>query len=505
MKNCNLNLINSMETTGYVFNPLILYEGAFYLFLENAANVLEYNLKTDAFVLNANKKAGKNMYLDYLDKYFYNKILPLNFDISRNYFLPILLSKDGKDNIRTIKFSFIPTLFKILSSIGIDVDFDFLPTEEENLIDYVVNVLRSKRSIIYDVIQNGSNSPYYEKWESVYRNDFNNIKLQEQYDIFTELIIVVKGMKKHLNNNFNIEKFKECFDLEKLYLLLAKMLVEESLACEKDTQRLNNSFIEVLQYIKTVEDNCDENYNPEINYYDVNTQIIEKYGYKDLKREVAHILVNHPEFKYVPVSYEDAAKHNLFNNIDAAKTYVEEAINKEILLANWEFIRKGSLPATDDKINNYGVGVEGSIVLPKQKDEYESLLEKINLFESTNYEYRIIGKNKFEGYIGYIYHNGIVVFEKMYEDKERRIPSKGNNATYIMTLDNFVQFSNMTKIQIIDYIKNTNNPNVWRLYHNKTMKERLYKFINGVYYSKNVEDVIDKMLSEEIITKKLEN
>ena len=40
---------------------------------------------------------------------------------------------------------------------------------------------------------------------------------------------------------------------------------------------------------------------------------------------------------------------------------------------------------------------------------------KRELFESTAYIYRIIGVDKFIGYVGYIYPNGIVVFEKLFE------------------------------------------------------------------------------------------
>ena len=39
----------------------------------------------------------------------------------------------------------------------------------------------------------------------------------------------------------------------------------------------------------------------------------------------------------------------------------------------------------------------------------------MNFLDHTDYVYKMTGKDQFEGYIGYIYSNGVVVFEKFYK------------------------------------------------------------------------------------------
>ena len=128
-----------------------------------------------------------------------------------------------------------------------------------------------------------------------------------------------------------------------------------------------------------------------------------------------------------------------------------------------------------------------------EKDAYLELMRKRLFFEKTGYMEQILGVNSFAGYVGYIYANGMVIFEKMYDDETRTVPAKDSNATYVMNIDNFVELSSLSKSDIIKYIKNTVNPNVKRVYHSKNWEQRLLSIIEGTGYDA-VEEKIDSLI-----------
>ena len=125
----------------------------------------------------------------------------------------------------------------------------------------------------------------------------------------------------------------------------------------------------------------------------------------------------------------------------------------------------------------------------------------MNFLDGTNYLYKMTGKNNFTGYIGYLYSNGVVVFEKYYKNYEIREPVE-SNATYVMNFNNFVQMSMLTKSEIMDYIRQGGNE-VSRIYHTSTWCKRMMRVINGNVYDDKVVDAIDRLIDSGKITKKL--
>ena len=124
----------------------------------------------------------------------------------------------------------------------------------------------------------------------------------------------------------------------------------------------------------------------------------------------------------------------------------------------------------------------------------------MNFLDHTNYLYKMTGKDNFEGYVGYIYENGTVIFEKFYKNKNTVEPAK-SNATYVMTFNNFVQMSKLTKTDIMEYIK-LGGTDVKRIYHTLTWCDRIMQIINGKTYDEKAMDKIDRLINEGQITKR---
>lgn len=122
--------------------------------------------------------------------------------------------------------------------------------------------------------------------------------------------------------------------------------------------------------------------------------------------------------------------------------------SRRTLLINWKIIPKVQ---------------EDSICLPstlkkKRKqsafyaEKYSKVLERKYFLDHTDYECIILGKDTFKGYIGYKYRNGIIIFEKFFEDMEQAKPMLGN-ATYVTSQSNFIIHSSKSKKRINELYK----------------------------------------------------
>ena len=144
-----------------------------------------------------------------------------------------------------------------------------------------------------------------------------------------------------------------------------------------------------------------------------------------------------------------------------------------------------------------------------QNEQFPVLNEKVGLtyqqfktlIENTNYLYKIIGMDKFDGYVGFIYADGTVLFEKFFEvtknkttGEEEKRPCKLSNATYKMNIYNFAQFSKLTKQEIIEYIKNIGNEELERFYHSKNWSNNIKKRAEA-YSKKSNLDIYNEISS----------
>ena len=160
--------------------------------------------------------------------------------------------------------------------------------------------------------------------------------------------------------------------------------------------------------------------------------------------------------------------------IDMKNKLTIRKFKKDISL-NWEIIPDGR---TFRRLNIKEVKVRKNKSAEVQKLENERrkkvLDDKLKFFENEYPLIRLKGKRAFKGYIGFLYPNNKVVFEKFYNET-----AKGDNkvavneAIYIMTAENFAEMSQLNKTEIIKYINNPNNNDVRRIYHSSTWQKRV--------------------------------
>ncbi len=84
--------------------------------------------------------------------------------------------------------------------------------------------------------------------------------------------------------------------------------------------------------------------------------------------------------------------------------------------------------------------------------------QKVEFYENSGYVLKIFGWNEFNGYICYIYPNGKIVMDKLFEDYIKCTPAR-EEAIYAIDAVDFDSMSKKTKQQLI------NSPKARRIYH----------------------------------------
>ena len=151
-------------------------------------------------------------------------------------------------------------------------------------------------------------------------------------------------------------------------------------------------------------------------------------------------------------------RENTFNDCTPIETrdYLLE-LSKDTL-ENFDIIETNDLyiPSSEN------TGIKRTNTGNKTKKTKTNEISKLSLqkrkFYSDNEDkiyVTLMGKNKFEGYLAHVFDNGIVIFEKY--DKNNQNLSNESGAAYIMTINNFNEFSKKSISELREYV-NT-NPN----------------------------------------------
>lgn len=494
-------LYELIEQTGFLFDPIITYTGSFLLRTGSLTGALTYEEDKDVFFINSKVEDGKNKYREFCNKYFVSSFgNPPSKGIAPAI-TPLLMSEMNEDGHgRTVKFSYTPTLLILLEDPSLVTD---APDTEPELALYVKDQIKIKRDKMFNVLRLWDKSEYYEELRDRYESHGYMMTyefLEKQKDYFTKLIFLLKDISKDCKvNKFNKDAFVDCFEKDKMILMLCKCIVDNAKETANNEHRFHNCLVEVIQLIQNVKElGLEKEFNPAIKIYDEEKKKYRIYTFDDLRKEVAQMLSEHPEFEVATVQMEDVVSKNLVRNAEATTKFGEilTARRKQVLAANWEFVKPGEREeGKDPESTDFETQMKkrDAKISAYEKDAYLELMRKRLFFDKTGYEEQILGINNFAGYVGYMYANGLVIFEKMYEDESRVTPVKEANATYVMSIDNFVELSALSKTDIIKYIKSTVNPNVKRVYHSKNWEQRLLSIIQGTGYD-NVEEKIDTLI-----------
>ncbi len=283
------------------------------------------------------------------------------------------------------------------------------------------------------------------------------------------------------------------FDLDKFELYIAHRFM-----CEMERFNGQNSenFVSYLtDYFKTDrtrKDNDSLSIEVEIddsdNHINKRKQVITP---KSLYERYKRFLRNNPDAKVVDFSQVSFAGMTLKEVTDFYSAYMKD------LELNWELLpedRDLQDKIIDRRVTS-GIKRTTSDVSEEEKKEKESKLldlyiEKKTFYGSTSYLYSFVGKNTFDGYVGYAYPNGKVILDKYYEDKSRG-KYADSEAIYIMDIKDFYVLSHYSKAELIKH------PRVIRKYHRRDWQGRLADIINSQSGSINAETVKKLVLSNQ--------
>lgn len=504
-----------------IFDPLIYYKGEVYL-----GDSL-YDTKGNELALNAKEVKGKNAYLEFLKKYYFNYMQGVFTHYEKGHVPDLKYSVVNKITInekgeRVLRFCLANYLFEKLHFIGLNFcnlqDFDiayFDRLSDEELINIAKDKVREWRSILQDVKDNGKNSSYYEQVQKEFAEDLKKYKLENilkaKITVYTEFLVTIKRYLLPLfSKDLPLEEFVACYDYDKLCLLLVYELLRELNSVESFNHGM---FLVVQNYVKAVDTLRKKgSYNPYVvinsigagKNYNVNVDKIifmyEEYLKKyplvatpPLNEDKINELLSDYDYRREEVDpkTEEGAK-KIFELLDKQK-------DEQMLLAKWEFFPKGERIVT----NNHGT------TSSKRWDiDEEELLRRMKIarefIESSNYYYVTLGKDTFLGYMAYLYRNGKVIFMRDYTQikTKRELLSSG---IYVMNYEDFINFSRLSKTTLITYLNDYQRYGVKRIYHYKNMDEtisRLQKEIVGNEYREQVKRFIERLIESGELSRK---
>jgi hypothetical protein len=490
-------LIDFMMNDYDIFNPRITFDGDFIfqnIVLDN------YNPNKDILVLNSKIDSnGNNMYQKFVNSTYVESVnLHLVEGLSKKSIHPLLystLDDDGKN--RVLKYSYFITVRNIMK----DVPNTYGHLTEKEIIEVSRTWFKEQIKKMQDFKRNGYNSIYIDEilkavmnendLNALYANKteseiiecrkelcakLNMEKINLCLEMYKSLSVSLRYMMQEIDRNatVNLSSFKKCFDEDKLLLLTMKVILNNQYKTIKGHNNHEPSLIEVTNFMNAIKEFGVKDFNPVIKIYDENKGII-NYSFKDLVAEYNKILSRLDHYNTIVIGDDKIEKMGLSHDIDAInvfrKLFSED--EEKVIRTNWDLIQSGEKDIEYDLSKRKQSSGEGN---RKRIDEDEIIYRRY-IFQQTNYSAQIVGKEKFEGYVGYVYENGLVVFEKFYEEGGKIAQMQ---ATYVMNYKNFVEFTKLSKPEILEYIKNTDNTDVTRLYHTKNWANNLKTQIEGV-------------------------
>lgn len=472
----------------------------------NNAIILSY--KELLYMLNGQDKKRKE-FEELIEKKFYQKIKDIlgtpnaNITFSPNFEMRYD-NKSKSTNLFFSKTELIVKLCLMLYPYNKDLVLnEFMENEDfiddEKLIDKMKSLFDQK---IKDILSNDPNEIFELQKELLLVNKEMNRKVSYE-ELMEKKLIILKRWRKYFeeildyfNTALDTNKYLCYFNSNELmlYVAMKHLFLSEQLFEEKGelTQCMEYP-VNLIAHMNKVKEN-NKNYQIIIygKFIDSNWKKISSFSYDELEKRTKSLLEKNPEAKIFTtddyksgISLEEANETRL-------KLLTEE--QAKIIETSWEFIKKGEGAKIDRHIDTGEKKIRKGIDLEERQRRLELINERKKLLEKMDYIYEIRGINKFAGYSGYIYKNGIVVFEKYYNDEDQTIPAS-YEATYVMDIKNFIELSQLTKLEIIDVIKNS-DMEVKRVFHTKNWGYNIIRKINEREYS---EDILKEI--EEILTK----
>ena len=428
----------------------------------------------------------------------------------------------------TIIYNFLQLLLlvdsKEVSNFIENVESFFLTEDEINRArDLIKTDIRRYR----DVMENKSDSKYYDLAQQMYERYKKDMNAKLSFDAFcsyyyksmSDIRINLKKLYNMFSKPINYDEFMECFDYDKFCLLCAYCFLDNNKMCFESSGIFDYSINYISDYLYAVEQMRSKypSYNVKINRLNEVTGKYEKYDIDYLIKEVNKLLVLNPDYTSCNISEKDAdrlVRMYGYEDVDFTTKegylILEEVLKKERdnkeLSVDWEFIpntqeNKSRIERLDREVIagiTKDTGVDINV-----RNQY--MLQCKNFLDNSPFCYKVYGEKYFRGYIGYIYSNGKVIFEKFYENEKTCRVSNGN-ATYVMEVISFLENSKLSKHELISKVSSGEISDVRRIFHRlndfDTWSQNISQAISGNNYSDEIINYINNLISNNEISNK---
>lgn len=259
------------------------------------------------------------------------------------------------------------------------------------------------------------------------------------YRRFVERRESYKEETQKRNYNHYLKKY---FDIDKIAFYAAYSFLEEA----KKTTDIN----EKEAYLKVVKNYLYSNYNK----------------YRSIKINDRNVDLRKLVEDYLTEKYDNYYR---LSEVLSTRELIDIVKAQEENNVDWVMIPVGKNPnATRHYINSR----YRTILLPEF--ELENLRkkgqEKEEFYEKTPYLGKIIGLSKYKGYRGYIYPNGEILLDTVYNANKPQ--SAVGCAIYNLKVEDFETLSKLDKTHL------RNNSKVKRIFHSKNWKEKAQQIID---------------------------
>ena len=445
---------------------------------------------------------GKNCDLLYLNSNDYKDFIYNNF-ISKyekcfdtkelaNIINPKLVLYENEIGIKELKVSHIiycrELIGMLLATKYREQEYLLELINSDYSIEHIINILKQayqdEISIFCDVANKNEKSLYYNNINEDYKTLSNKVSfsyyIYNKIELLNQFYKSFDKLKELLSNNLNLEDFINCFDYDKLMMIIASSFID----CIDEEKEINHCYLFLKDYFEAIKSirNIDLNYNCYIKYNRNNKirtlnidNLIEKYN--SIKK-----FINEDDCITITINKEFFNKHNLDTN-DIINLNPKEFKDLVIMLNNQEINEdikeediKENIEELDQRITVTTDNTE-KLKLIQQKEKMEFLL--------SNKPVKILhGTNSFSKYYGYLYDNGYVVFDVL----DKKINKSYGNALYVIAYNKINEYSKKTKMEL----RKSDYSDMSIIMHTNNWKEKLLKILNGL---NNVEVDIESINS----------
>lgn len=493
------------ESASIIFDPIPSYGGSWSFELENLEK-------------NALKENGKNLFNEFMKKNFSDPMMAI-FNDQRVAHIPMVFISKPKENLvgRTLRFSKMDFYAFLCALLNMNLDI-YGQTKEENMnhLQEVVNKLKisndeiniafsecfkEKLLKIEDLMAKEINSEYFDAAMQDYGPYKKLISftayLKNLHELCTNIQTGILKLGDFFDQDLDYNALYSCFSPDIFYLLFAKIIYEVNINKEKESNHLDSNYGYLYNYSEYLKLAVKENkkYDPKVLYTLPSGKKI-RYSRWQFQEDLQSLLKRHPEAKAIKLPTLQGDNDEKYKDIGLMEKIM--LIYSDETKVNWQFLPEGT------RITKYTGDVKINSNRKSGTKDLETLMAEVNMrieiLENSGYiGTPIQGLDTFNGYYAFIYPNGTVILEKFWEDENKLKPAV-NEATYVMNIDNFLEMSKISKLNLIEYIRTLPNVGVKRIFHTSinNWQKNLYKEINGSYRLEDAISFIASLKSEEL-------